>query len=951
MSAKLKLDLVVDDKGSVTITEFSSTTQKRMKMAKKSVVALGAALTGLTAATAAAIKKSVDEYAVFETALVDMGKVTAQPLQQIRKDVMSIDPALGSATELMQGYYQVISAGVTEPSAALDMLKVSAKAANAAHLEQSETIKGLTKVMAGYKGEIETASDAADLLFQIEKQGQTSVAELIPVIGGLAAMSKDLGVQQEELGGALAQITQTAGTTSEAATQYQSVLTALMKPSKAMSEALFSMGHESAQAAIEAVGFSGTLQKLQQWTGGSAEKMAALFGRVEALKGMSALASGDFKHFNQQVAGMGERAGSSAKAFDDWKGTFEAVKSTFGNTINKIAIEFGTAIAPALKRAMEKISSYVEKNRGKFAEWAKTVEKIFNNVETTLKVITPAVKFMAKAFVKTGEAIGISMAKVAAFIDKIKALTKIKIKIPFLGSGSTTRPLSEKIDEMKGKFDWFYGAIGDPRTALIHFTGNAGTGQMPATQAIGVLEDFWVAKAEAIKGNVPDIKVNTTPSTDAIDLIKAALENQVGEGGAWPTWKGAVETLTGGLYANLKQGLDDFFFVMLKENEGTLGAIKRALEDSVKTDGAWPTWEAEVIKIAGDAGAGAKSALSQSLFVAIKGDMDQFEIIWQGFLDSLLKSFTDTVADMVVSELVEFGGNLLFDILSADTGIWKIKKDQVVQVHEGEMILPKDVSEQMRKYFEGPGAGPDIAPALSGVTASPEAAVAFGRGSGRSLGISTISALAAYGTVPVAALPMMGMKAFMYGMNQAAMSITNAQAIAANLIEAAMIGGGYAIGGPIGAIIAGLLSSILGPHIASALGFTDQTPEQSFEAAQGMFGGLQGQEAANAVGDLSGLSEGQSAGALFHTGGFLGLKNDEGFFVGQTGEGVLSRRGMTALDQLNQGQAPGGSGPIYITVEIGGQEFDARIKSISDGVRVKAAARGIGNRRMVFAPV
>jgi len=55
------------------------------------------------------IKKATE----FETALVDMKKVSSRALPLIEKDIMKLPPALGTSTELMKGYYQVISAGVT----------------------------------------------------------------------------------------------------------------------------------------------------------------------------------------------------------------------------------------------------------------------------------------------------------------------------------------------------------------------------------------------------------------------------------------------------------------------------------------------------------------------------------------------------------------------------------------------------------------------------------------------------------------------------------------------------------------------------------------------------------------------------------------------------------------------------------------------------------------------
>ena len=147
---------------------------------------VGKVATVAGAAVTAAFTKTFLDFTKYETKLVDMAKVTSEPFDQIEAKLGTLGPILGSSKDLMEGYYQVISAGVKDPVKALETLTIAAETAKAAHVEQSEVVKGITKMMAGYEGAISSASEAADLLFSIEKEGQTTVAELIPVIGGLA---------------------------------------------------------------------------------------------------------------------------------------------------------------------------------------------------------------------------------------------------------------------------------------------------------------------------------------------------------------------------------------------------------------------------------------------------------------------------------------------------------------------------------------------------------------------------------------------------------------------------------------------------------------------------------------------------------------------------------------------------------------------------------------------
>lgn len=103
-----------------------------------------------------------------------------------------------------------------------------------------------------------------------------------------------------------------------------------------------------------------------------------------------------------------------------------------------------------------------------------------------------------------------------------------------------------------------------------------------------------------------------------------------------------------------------------------------------------------------------KNAVSEVLFRGIKGDIDDFSDVWDAFLDGMLKSFTDIIAEMAI----EWATKNLFktainvgssgvDILGDALGWWEqgaqmIKKDQMAILHAGEMVIPADVAERLR---------------------------------------------------------------------------------------------------------------------------------------------------------------------------------------------------------------------------------------------------------------
>jgi TP901 family phage tail tape measure protein len=384
MAEKISIIVGATDKFSGVFGKLTS----RLPSLTKLVTATAVAFTALGA-------KAVHAFGQYEEALTDLGKVTSESLDSIHKKMMDLPPVLGSSTELVKGYYQVISAGVTDPKEAMETLTVAAKAAKAAHVDQSEVIKGLTKVMAGYGGEIKSVTEASDLLFAIEKEGQTSFQELIPVIGGLAKVSADLDVESKEMAASLALITQTAGNTEEAATQYRAIMIGLMKPTEAMKATIKGMGYESAQAAIQQIGLAKTLKGLTATTGGSAEKMAELFANQRALIGVSALAANNFETLNEKTIAMSEGAGMTEKAFADWSDTLVALWGTAKNSLGSLLILIGKEFAPIASRALKSIIGFLEQNRVKIVEYATTFASAMG---TVLEVGSRALPYLNRAF-------------------------------------------------------------------------------------------------------------------------------------------------------------------------------------------------------------------------------------------------------------------------------------------------------------------------------------------------------------------------------------------------------------------------------------------------------------------------------------------------------------------------------------------------------------------------
>jgi TP901 family phage tail tape measure protein len=364
--ANLSTNIIISAKDAAT-SVFRKTGME-LEALKQRVFSLNGALAAV--GMGVGIESIITQTAQFETALNDMGKVTDRNLSAIRDDVMNLDASLGDSTAMMQAYYQTISGGVTDAAEALDLIKIASKASNAAHVQQDIVIKALTGTLKGFNGEIKSATEASDLLFAIEKEGRTTFGELVPVIGDLAQLSHELGVKTTEMGGALSLLTQTAGTTSQAATQYRAVLVALYKPSEDLRKLLTRMGYESGQALVSEQGLAGAMKTLDREAKVAGVSIDKLFGDQEALLGRAALKANAYQDLADKTRAIGAGAGATEAAFSRWEETLQGVYSTAKNTVGRFAVEFGTEIAPTLKEGLQDVTGWLTDNRDEFKGWA-----------------------------------------------------------------------------------------------------------------------------------------------------------------------------------------------------------------------------------------------------------------------------------------------------------------------------------------------------------------------------------------------------------------------------------------------------------------------------------------------------------------------------------------------------------------------------------------------------
>ena len=370
-----------------------------------------------------AIRRSITAYADYQTALNNMGKLTDQSFDEIDRKIRSLDPTLGSYTELMQGYYQVISAGVTDSVKAMELLETASRAAKASGVSQADTIKALTSLMTGYAGQLRNSADAADTLFAIERYGKTSVQELVPYIGELSSVARIAGVNINSLGASLSIITQTAGSTATASTQVKALFLELTKESDNLKKILSDLGKENFQQLLSAN--SGDVVKSLQAIAAQAQKtgtsFASLFGSQEAqiaAKNLIDLAS----EYQKALEGVQQRAGAMTKAFGTYAESLNGLFATTQSLVSDLAVHIGEAFGGPATKGLESLNealSFLTEN--------------FQSIETATAVLISSLAALTVAR-KADEAALLSKTKatfadIAATKEQVVAQQQLRVEV------------------------------------------------------------------------------------------------------------------------------------------------------------------------------------------------------------------------------------------------------------------------------------------------------------------------------------------------------------------------------------------------------------------------------------------------------------------------------------------------------------------------------------------
>lgn len=266
--------------------------------------------------------------------------------QQLRAELLQLPPVLGSSTELAEGLYAALSAGI-EPGKAVAFVGEAAKTAKAGLTDMETSVNSLASVMQAYGIESQNVTQVSDIMFQTVNVGKGKFDEFAHAFATVSPLAKTLGISLKETAATLGTLSFAFPTAAEGAVGYRSVLSNLIQNM----DKFRALGID-VQKVIGEEGFTGLMKRMQLATRGNVEQLRELIPDVQGLSAALALSGPQAELQTKNLEAMNQATGKGAEAFREMSKGTKAAWDELLASLDRL----GNKVAPPLLGALTSIT-------------------------------------------------------------------------------------------------------------------------------------------------------------------------------------------------------------------------------------------------------------------------------------------------------------------------------------------------------------------------------------------------------------------------------------------------------------------------------------------------------------------------------------------------------------------------------------------------------------------
>jgi len=324
--------------------KVSDTDEKLGGKLNKSIEAFG---TAAVAAVALAIK-SFSEFSQQMDKVSTLLDENVMSMEEAQKNVVSwSNQSVQSAGDVANAMYDALSSGVQTADVSKFMAQASQTAA-AGNTDVSTSVDILTTVLNSYGMKVSEVTDVSDKLLLAQDKGKITVGEFSQGLGNLVGIASNAGVSLNEVLAGTAALSLGGLKGSSGITALKAAISNIIDPSAEATAQAKKLHIAFNAQALEATGLSGVLEQVKQKTGGSADKMAQLFGSTEALNAVMILTGKQSTTFKDTLSGMNNTGGKTQEVFDKISSsTGYKFRQSLEEMTNSI-LQLGIALTPLI---------------------------------------------------------------------------------------------------------------------------------------------------------------------------------------------------------------------------------------------------------------------------------------------------------------------------------------------------------------------------------------------------------------------------------------------------------------------------------------------------------------------------------------------------------------------------------------------------------------------------
>ena len=303
----------------------------------------------------------------FETRIAEIATISSGGAEQVevfRKATLALSREVPqSAEELGAGVYQILSSNIKDTGDVLNILEASAKAAVAGLSDTFTAVDTITTVLNAFGYSADQATRVADVLFKTVEYGKIKFNQLASELGATVTTAALAGISIEEVGAAIAVLTQRGISAAESTTALNRFLLTLVKQTPAQRRAFKNMEIDFSIAAVKAKGFAAVLADLNNLTEGQIDVLGQLYPNIRAARAAFVLLGNGADMYVNVLEEMHNAQGASQRAFEIMNATAANQAKILRNNLAVIFQEISVSVLPGLSTAFawiaEKLGDFV----------------------------------------------------------------------------------------------------------------------------------------------------------------------------------------------------------------------------------------------------------------------------------------------------------------------------------------------------------------------------------------------------------------------------------------------------------------------------------------------------------------------------------------------------------------------------------------------------------------